>query len=207
MAAGNVWAEFERDPRAPGHAHLRASDRDRAVVHETLIAAYGDGRLDHQELEERSEFVTAAKTLGQLVGVLGDLVPPEGTPSRTGRDELAHLGRLAFARRRRDAVTAFVVTSLVCWAIYLALFAATGSLGHPWPVWVMLGTGLNLVRVLLLRQRIIDGEIRNRIRQEQVRIQAQQRWHAHQQWRNHQLAQTQGVPRQPLWPAPPRRPR
>ena len=50
---GSLWRRFEHDPRDPAYAGMRASDRDRAVVHDALSEAYAEGRIDRDELLAR----------------------------------------------------------------------------------------------------------------------------------------------------------
>ena len=73
-----MWREFAHDPRSPEFAPMRASDADRDIVLRTLGEAYAEGRLDRLEYDERADAVHAAKTLGELPGVLDDLVPTTG---------------------------------------------------------------------------------------------------------------------------------
>ncbi len=61
-----LWGEFSHDPRRADHAGLRASDRDRDVAHRAVADAYADGRLDREELDERTAQRRDAR-LGLLV--------------------------------------------------------------------------------------------------------------------------------------------
>ena len=79
MSGANIWERFEHDPRRDENARLRASDRDRDVVNDVLGTAYADGRLTPDELDERSDRVVRAKTLGELPPILDDLVAPSGS--------------------------------------------------------------------------------------------------------------------------------
>lgn len=45
--------------------------------------ALADGRLNHDEYEERVEALYQARTLGELSGLTADLLPPEAQPLRT----------------------------------------------------------------------------------------------------------------------------
>ena len=63
---------------------MRASDADRDVVLRTLGEAYAEGRLDRDEHDERVEWVTHAKTLGELPPVLEDLVPSSAVAPYAG---------------------------------------------------------------------------------------------------------------------------
>jgi hypothetical protein len=81
-------------------------------------------------------------------------------------DELAARAVRHWEGERRRAVTMFVMVSLICWMV----FVPTGLVhGHfPWPLWVMLGTGINVLRVGLQRDRIIADE-RRRLERRQRR--------------------------------------
>ena len=143
------WGQFTQDPRRPESRPLRASDRDRDVVLGVLAEAYVDGRLTKEEHDERAAATGAARTLGELPDLIDDLVPQQA----------AGLHERAVERweaQRRQAVSGFLVPTLICWAIWVALTPA----GSPWPLLVMLGTGARLVRVLVLRQDIIAEEQR-----------------------------------------------
>ena len=72
--AGSIWDRFEHDPRRPENAPLRASDKDRDLVHDLLGTAYAEGRLTREELDERADRVNAARTLGELPPLVSDLV-------------------------------------------------------------------------------------------------------------------------------------
>jgi hypothetical protein len=154
------WEEFAQDPRRPEAAGLRAGDRDRDVVLRVLADGYAEGRLTKDEYDERADATTASKTLGELPPLIADLVPPvpPGGGSALARATPEALHRRAVQRweaQRRQAITGFLVPSLICWVVWLA----TG-LGFPWPLFVMLGTGINVLRVLLHRQDIILDEQR-----------------------------------------------
>lgn len=69
-------------PGAEPLAHgLRASDADRTQVSTLLSAAYAEGRLTRQELDERLEQVLCARTFDDLVPLTVDLVPTGPAPS------------------------------------------------------------------------------------------------------------------------------
>ncbi|MFC0555098.1 DUF1707 domain-containing protein [Planotetraspora thailandica] len=71
-----------RVPQSPAAAELRASDADRERVIAALAEAAGDGRLTHDEHEERVGQAYAARTLGDLAALTADLLPPERQPLR-----------------------------------------------------------------------------------------------------------------------------
>jgi hypothetical protein len=63
---------------SPGE--LRAADTDRERVVTVLREAAADGRLTLDELEERTAAAYRARTLGELVALTADLLPPERQP-------------------------------------------------------------------------------------------------------------------------------
>src|ERR1700748_598149 len=67
-------------PPRPAPRDLRASDSDRERVVAMLCEALADGRLSHEEYSERMPLALAARTLGDLPGLTGDLAPPEPQP-------------------------------------------------------------------------------------------------------------------------------
>lgn len=158
-----LWSSFPHDPRDPAHAALRASDADRELLHRVLAEAYADGRLDREEHDERSAAVVAARTLGELPALVADLVPalparPAGADLvRATPTELQRRAELAWRKDVQEALGAFLLPSIICWVIWLA---TTGTSGYPWPLWVMLGTGINLLQTAVRRQSIVDDHVR-----------------------------------------------
>ncbi len=154
-----LWRSFPHDPRDPANAPLRASDADRDRIHQVLAAAFGDGRLDQVEFEERTDVVVRARTLGELPAVVGDLLPDPGpalTPAARRVDGgIAEGAYAAYLAERRQAVWAFVSASVVCWVIW---WLTTGVFSFPWPVFVTLGTGLNVLRTVVMRGDMIAQE-------------------------------------------------
>lgn len=146
-----MWSQFDHDPRVPAHTTMRASDRDRAVIETVLADAFAEGRLTRAEYDERSDAVLASRTLGELVPLVADLPTGAATPRSSIPDE----AQRAYVSERRQAVWGFLSASLICWVIWFV----TGS-DFPWPVFVMLGTGLNAGRVAWQKDEIIDAETR-----------------------------------------------
>src|SRR5262245_32453118 len=64
-----------------GPDEMRAGDSDRQAVAEKLKQALDEGRLDLGEYDERLQQAYAAKTYGDLKGLLDDL-PGAGAPVR-----------------------------------------------------------------------------------------------------------------------------
>jgi len=144
-----VWSQFEHDPRRPANAAMRASDRDRAVIETVLADAFAEGRLTRAEYDERADAALASRTLGDLVPLVADLPVSAGTTRSSVVDD----ANRAYVSERRQAVWAFLSASIICWVIW----AATGA-DFPWPLFVMLGTGLNAGRVVFMKDEIIGAE-------------------------------------------------
>lgn len=145
------WDRFSQDPRLPAYAPLRASDLDRSVALDTLAEAYADGRLDRDEYDARVATVQGSKTMGELVPVLRDLVP-DSLPSDLHQQAVA-----AWRSDRREAFFAFLVPSLITWAIWLGSGWHGGAFhpGFAWPMFVSIITLVNLLRVTVNRQEIV----------------------------------------------------
>jgi uncharacterized membrane protein YccC len=164
----NPWPGFSLDPRVPAHAALRASDQDRDVVQQVLVEAYADGRLDREEFDERSERAAAARTLGELPALMGDLVSSRALakPGTTdlalaSADELRTRAVEKYASDRREALMAFIGPSLITWAIWGIINWTDWANAFPWPLFVMLGTGINLIRTVVRKSDIIESHVRS----------------------------------------------
>jgi hypothetical protein len=153
----SLWRRFEHDPRDPAYAAMRASDRDRAVVHDALAEAYGEGRIDRDELDERMSQVDEAKTYADLVPPLNDLTVDAAVPAVTvsTRPALERQARGYYTEKRGEAIMGFLIPNLICWAIWFFL----GADDFMWPIFVLIPTAGNLVRVLSSKQSIIDGRM------------------------------------------------
>ncbi len=167
MATAFGWDEFELDPRRREHAQLRASDADRDVVHRALGGAYADGRLDREEFDQRSASVLRARTLGELPPLLSDLVPADSSSGGAQLKPVADLSlqqhaEARYRAKRREAIWGFVSASVICWVIW----GLTMLGGFPWPVFVMLGTGMNAGRMVFMGQEQIAAERRHLERKE-----------------------------------------
>jgi len=66
---------MDRDPGDQQRASLRASDADREQFVEALRQHHAEGRLTLEELTERTGRAYAARTLGDLDALGGDLPP------------------------------------------------------------------------------------------------------------------------------------
>jgi hypothetical protein len=172
VTTGSVWREFEHDPRDPQYAAIRASDRDRAVVHDVLATAYAEGRLDRDELDERTAAVTAAKTYADLLPPLRDLTA-DAVPARfsaVASGDLERQARLYYGERLREAFFGLLVPNLICWAIWLMFMPGR----FPWPVFVLIPTGLNFLRVATSRGEIVQARVEKLQRRQARAIEAAQ---------------------------------
>lgn len=175
-----LWASFPHDPRDPALAELRASDADRDRIQQVVNDGFADGRLDREEYDERSVAVLAARTLGQLPPLVADLVDPRPatSPARTSGSALllatpAELQRRAedkWRADRREALSAFAGTTFICWVIWSAVMFG----GFPWPVFPTAALLVNLVRVSLSREQVIEEELR-RLERKQAKAIAKDR--------------------------------
>jgi len=154
---GSLWRRFEHDPRDPAYAGMRASDRDRAVVLDALSEAYAEGRIDRDELDDRTTAVDRAKTYADLVPPLHDLTVDAAVPavSVASRPDLQRQAESYFREKRSEAVMGFLIPNLICWAIWFM----TGHNYFVWPIFVLIPTGGNLIRVLTSKQSMIDARI------------------------------------------------
>lgn len=157
MSAG-TWERFEQDPRDPRSSQLRASTRDRDVVLDVLAQAYADGRLEREELDVRTSAVAAAKVLGDLVPLLEDLVPalPQArvpvAGSRSASTDPHTEAVRRWSRDRREALMGLVGLSLITWTVW----AVTMWGGFPWPLFPMLAAAVNLLRIQVQKQDVIE---------------------------------------------------
>ena len=170
---GRFWSEFDRDPRVPENQGLRAGDRDRDTVREAISEAYADGRLRRHEMDERLTQVQEATRLGDLMPIVADLVPTRETASRSSlaRASSSDIDRMALDRyheQRRRALAGMLLPSLICLTIWIGSMVTTGGGGFPWPIFVILGTGAHLSRLVIGRESAIEEE-REKLRKKQAR--------------------------------------
>jgi hypothetical protein len=113
---------------------LRVSDAERQVVVERLAAHYGAGRLDAEELEERTARANAAKTRGELVVLEADLpdAEPAVAPAPRVKRELS--------RQQREKIAGSLTIVVILWVVWLA----SGASGFVWPAIPTAVIGLGL---------------------------------------------------------------
>jgi hypothetical protein len=125
---------------------LRASDADREHTADRLRQALSEGRLDLHEYDERLQRAYAAKTYGDLKGVVADL--PDSLPLQlVGVPQQASAVAVPSATRQwlwQLWQGYFNVVSVVV-GIYLVSALATGAFLYPWPFWVAGPWGLVLL--------------------------------------------------------------
>jgi len=100
------------DPANPG---LRASDADREATVERLRVAAEEGRIDHEELDERLSAAYGARYCAELEPLTTDVTPPPPQPA----------GPPVFVQPARR-VNPFAIVSLVC-ALLLWTMGGLGS--------------------------------------------------------------------------------
>ena len=169
---GRFWSSFGRDPRVPDNQGLRAGDRDRDVVREAITEAYAEGRLTQDEMEARLTSVLQARLLGDLPPIVADLMPSQEAASRhslalAGEQEIERRALIRYQERRRQALTGMLVPSLICLTIWIWSMVNSGELIFPWPIFVILGTGGYLWRLVLGRESAIEEE-REKLRKKQA---------------------------------------
>lgn len=122
-----------------GRDEMRAADADRQAVAEKLKAALDEGRLDLHEYDERLQQTYAAKTYGDLGGLLTDLpVYAGGGPATRTQD---HLTRRWLLHIWSTYVPVVAITTV----IWLVSSIAAQDLLYFWPVWVAGPWGVLLI--------------------------------------------------------------
>jgi hypothetical protein len=171
--AVGFWSSFGRDPRVPDNQGLRAADRDRDIVRDAITEAYADGRLTRDEMDTRLTQVLQARLLADLPPIVADLMPARETGSRSslahaGRDEIDRLALIHYKERRRQALAGMLVPSLICLTIWIWSMVSTGGMIFPWPLFVIIGTGGYLSRLVIGRESAIEEE-REKLRKKQAK--------------------------------------
>jgi hypothetical protein len=113
---------------------LRASDADRDAVAERLHRAAVEGRLDHEELEQRLHAALRARTYGDLRALVADL-PSQPAVWQGPRTGVMPLARIALAVAVRVAIVLVAVAVVVTVAAFTAAWWILWAL-----VWMSLRT-------------------------------------------------------------------
>jgi hypothetical protein len=129
--------EHTSPSRPPLAAALRASDEDRERLVEELNEHAVAGRLDTDELEDRLKSAYAARTTAELDVLRRDLPV---TPRQTA---LSHAQRRSqLTRRMLQEAGGSLGLFIVCTIIW----AASGTHGQFWPVWLLIVVVMTFAR-------------------------------------------------------------
>lgn len=123
-----------------GSAELRVSDQERDRTARELREHFAAGRITDDELDERIQSAYAARTQGELGGLLADLPRLPATPQQL-KAELVE--RRPHLRRRLIQETG---GSLGLFALCTVIWVASGAHGQFWPIWVAIFPALVLLR-------------------------------------------------------------
>ncbi|MBD8608236.1 MULTISPECIES: DUF1707 domain-containing protein [Aeromicrobium] len=175
MPGADVWGSFSADPRDPTVAHLRASDADRDRAVDVVRDAFVDGRLTRDEFDTRRDAVLQARTVGDLVPPMRDLVPTSGravrrtAPSPVGTSDLARDAVQQYRRDLRDARNGWIFVTTLCVAIWGATSVAGGGPSFFWPVFPSLGIGIGYFSTWLRRDQQIEQIEEKLVREREAR--------------------------------------
>jgi len=124
---------------------MRASDRDRDLVADTLREHMAQGRLTVEEFNERLEQVYASKTYGELAKITADLpdIDLENLPAQRPAADRRPAKRVD--KGLKAAWAAWAMASSINWVIWLLVSITSLELIYPWPLWVMGPWGAVLV--------------------------------------------------------------
>jgi hypothetical protein len=127
-----------------GRDEMRAADSDRQAVADKLKQALDEGRLDLGEYDERLQKTYAAKTYGDLNGLLDDLPNSTIAPAAQAQPALQGPPPLPPAEQRRsDSLVKAGLGGMggifvVCSAIWLITSITAGHVLYFWPVWLLI---------------------------------------------------------------------
>ena len=137
---GAGWQGFAVDPRPQPNQALRAGDADRTFATRLVEQARLDGRLTMAEADERAARAAGARTLGELLPLVGDLMAMSAT---------APYGRQDRGRRFiRGGAMGWVGLALLFNAIWIMTSITAGHPTYYWPMWPLFFMGLPLVMSL-----------------------------------------------------------
>jgi hypothetical protein len=147
VVVGGRWPRTAQEHAMASDSPIRASDADRDRTAAALREHLAAGRLTTEEFEERLDEAYAAKTLGELDGLMADLPGTDleqlpdaslrraaGSPPLPGRRSRgsveARPGR--FSPAWRAAWGSWLAVSLV----FLVIWLVSGASGGLWFLWV-----------------------------------------------------------------------
>jgi hypothetical protein len=136
---------------------LRAGTADRERVARVLQDAFGEGRLDSTELQQRLDAAYGAKTLGELRPLTADL--PNDEALRPAEPVLRRTAR-GYRGLPLPLKAAWAVWTTVVGINVLVWFLVAITNHHwiyPWPVWVAGPWGVVLL-VSTVAAKVSDGD-------------------------------------------------
>jgi hypothetical protein len=130
---------------AMGREEMRAGDGDRKAVADQLKAALDEGRLDLHEYDERLQKTYAARTYGDLNGLLDDLpgtVPPQQSQVQAYQATTPPGAPVQEPPSRANRAAAWVGpyggVIGVCVLIWVITSITSRHLLYFWPVWMLI---------------------------------------------------------------------
>lgn len=131
---------------------MRAGDGDRQAVADKLKQALDEGRLDLDEYDGRLQRTYAARTYGDLNGLLDDLPgvapvprPPVGAVAPQPAAPLPQVASRRAGQLVRAWLGGFGGIFVVCSVIWLVTSIGSGHLQNFWPVWLLIPMFLGVV--------------------------------------------------------------
>jgi Domain of unknown function (DUF1707) len=122
--------------------NMRASDADRDRAAALLREHHAAGRLTPDEFSERLDRAFAAKTVGEIDGLLRDL--PGIDLYRLPDAALTRQPRQSQPQKHRDAWRAAWGSWISCSLLFFVIWALAGR-GYLWPLWIVGPWGAILV--------------------------------------------------------------
>ncbi len=146
--------------------NVRVSDSDRDRTAALLREHHAAGRLTAEEFSDRLDRAFAAKTVGEIDGLLKDLPTidlyrlPDAVLTRQPRQRQARTSGRRASGAWRAAWGVWFTVSLVCFVIW----GLTSAPGYVWPVWVAGPWGAVLAGSWLTASAVRGGPGRGAIR-------------------------------------------
>ncbi|MBV2361876.1 DUF1707 domain-containing protein [Streptomonospora nanhaiensis] len=118
---------------------VRASDADRDRVAKLLQEHFAQGRLDSDEFSTRLERAYKARVLGDLVPLTEDLPEHDLADLPADPPKPPPLGAAGVLRDPALAIpwAMWAGVNVLCFTIWLILFATGTTEGYPWFLWVL----------------------------------------------------------------------
>jgi hypothetical protein len=121
-----------------GRDEMRAADSDRQAVADKLKKAMDEGRLDLAEYDERLQKAYAAKTYGDLEGLLDDLPASPQSPAPAAQPAPLPMVASRGGQMIKAWLGGFGGIFVVCTVIWLISSMGSGHFGNFWPVWLLI---------------------------------------------------------------------